>query len=104
MNVLNDGTTLNKQRIIRLVGQRTRLSNRITALIIDEVIRLLTEEIATGRRAEIENFLTLQVQTRTRKRRIGEDDLPGGTVDETIYTLKCRPGKRLRMLMRASFE
>ena len=98
---MGDERTLNKQRIIRLVGQRTQLSNRVAAQVVEEMIQLLTEEIAAGRRVEIENFLTLQVQSRTRKKAIAEDDLPGEAGEEMIYTLRCRPGNRLRRLMRS---
>ncbi|MHB8629941.1 MAG: HU family DNA-binding protein [Aggregatilineales bacterium] len=95
--------TLTKQQIARRIGQRTRLSNRITSEMLDALIEILSDQLAAGGRIEIANFLTLVVQTRTRLVNSGEERdnkrLFAPPV-ETFYVLKCRPGKSLRYRLR----
>jgi len=97
-------TTLTKQVIARRIGQRTRLSNRETAEMLDALIDILSDQLAAGGRIEIANFLTLDVQARTR---LANADPTGDNEDlfaprtATLYLLKCRPGKNLRYRLRA---
>ena len=96
--------TLTKQQIVRRIGQRTRLSNRITSEVLETLIAILADQLAAGGRIEIANFLTLDVQIRSRlAKNIEESDNEQMFVPstETFFVLKCRPGKRLRVRLRA---
>jgi nucleoid DNA-binding protein len=55
--------SLNKKRMVREIGQRTRLSNRDVERVIDSLVEVWTEELVAGGRIEIEHFLVLDVQT-----------------------------------------
>ncbi|MHB8626810.1 MAG: HU family DNA-binding protein [Aggregatilineales bacterium] len=97
-------STLTKQQIARRIGQRTRLSNRITAEMLEAFIDILSDQLAAGGRIEIANFLTLDVQARTRLVNSGEErdnDRLFDPLTETFYLLKCRPGKSLRYRLRS---
>ncbi len=93
--------TLNKQILVRLLGQRTRLPNRTTAQVIDCLVDILSEQIAAGGRIEIANFLTFEVQMKARLAgSANQDEFPNELARESFPVLKCRPGKRLRQRMR----
>ena len=95
--------TLTKQQIARRIGQRTRLSNQVTAEVMDALIEVIADQLAAGARIEIANFLTLDVQARTRLVKITEEsdnDRPFDPSIETFFVLKCRPGKHLRARLR----
>jgi len=96
--------TLTKQRIARQLGQRTHLPNRVTSEVMDVLVEILADQIAAGGRIEIANFLTIDVQTRTRLANSDEDLDNNGQLfephTETFYLLKCRPGKSLRTRLR----
>ncbi len=81
--------TLTKQKLTREAGRRTRLRNTDVARVLEALMDMVIEEIAQGGRVEFENFLVLEVQTRTRY--TGVDRQPF-----TSRILKARPGKRLR--------
>ena len=90
--------TIGRQQLIRRIGQRTRLSNKVTAQVLECLIDILTEEIAAGSRVEFQNFLTLEVQTRTRSKVL--DAISDKPEVETIHILKCRTGKHLRAMIK----
>lgn len=95
--------TLTKQQLVRQIGRRTRLANRDVSAMIEALIMLLSDHLASGGRIEIANFLTLEIQTRSRLVRHSEtsdNDPLLGTPTETFSVLKCRPGKRLRLRLR----
>lgn len=75
--------SLNKKRMVREIGRRTRLRNRDVALMLDALIEVWTEELVRGGRIEVENFLVL------------ESDLTGSRV-------RLRLSKRLRRSIDAS--
>ncbi len=87
--------TLTKQQIIRAIGRQTRLRDADVSAVIESLIDLLTVQLAAGGRIEIQNFLVLDVQTRTRQpsqhSRFTAEWLP-----ITYRYLKVRPGKKLR--------
>jgi nucleoid DNA-binding protein len=96
---------LHKQAIVRQLGQRTRLSNQVVAQVIDCLVDILSEHIAAGGRTEIANFLVLETQMRTRlvsRSDTGDNGLSDEPISETFPVLKCRPGKRLRQMMKRS--
>lgn len=94
--------TLTRQRLAREVGRRTRLSNAVAAAMLEAVIVIMTEQLAAGGRVEIANFLTLDVQYRTRldlEQTFWDNEAI--TSGKTTYcTLRCRPGKQLRNSLR----
>lgn len=55
--------TLTKKKMIREIGRRTRLKNRDVQLMLEALIDVWTEELVSGGRIELENFLVLEVQT-----------------------------------------
>lgn len=55
--------SLNKKRMVREIGRRTRHKNRDVERVIETLVELWTEELVAGGRIEIEHFLVLDVQT-----------------------------------------
>jgi nucleoid DNA-binding protein len=55
--------SLNKKRMVREIGRRTRLSNRDVERVIETLVEVWTEELVSDGRIEIEHFLVIQVQT-----------------------------------------
>jgi len=55
--------SLNKKKMVREIGRRTRLSNRDVKLMLETLVKVWTEELVSGGRIELENFLVLDVQT-----------------------------------------
>lgn len=97
---------LTRQRLARAVARRTHLSNKVVTAALDAVIAVMAEQLASGGRVELTNFLTLDVQPHSRLASAQSFwHTPGqseaGTV--TFYVLRCRPGKRLRTALRALF-
>lgn len=88
--------TLNRQRLVRLLGQRTRLPNQVSAHVVETLVNILSDEIAVGGRIEISNFLTLEVETRSRAVIMTNSEEDTEPIRQTYCVLKCRPGKRLR--------
>ncbi len=96
--------TLNKQRLIRRIGQQTHLPNALLSDTMDAFIEIVTDELGSGGRVEIANFLILEARARTRVRiaRIQPSSQFTLTpIRETFYTIRCRPGQHLRQRLRA---
>jgi len=55
--------SLNKKKMVREIGRRTRLSNRDVQRVIEALVEVWTEELVNDRRIEIEHFIVLDVQT-----------------------------------------
>jgi nucleoid DNA-binding protein len=55
--------SLNKKRMVREIGRRTRLSNRDVERVIETLVEVWTEELVSGGRIEIEHFLVIDVRT-----------------------------------------
>src|SRR5207302_10788738 len=95
--------TLTKQQMIREIARRTGIRNSDVDSVLASLLDMFTEEIAAGGRIEIENFLVLEVLTRTRQPRQDRSLTEGGTPIETgpvsYRTLKVRPGKKLRAVL-----
>lgn len=71
--------TLNRNRMVREIGRRTRLKNRDVHLMLEALIDVWTEELVAGGRIELENFLILETQTIDRGENtgtIGGEDAP----------------------------
>ena len=64
--------TLNKNKMVREIGRRTRLKNRHVQLVLEMLADVWTEELVAGGRIEMENFLVLETQTIDRGEQRGE--------------------------------
>ncbi len=99
MKVKTQRQSLNKQRLIRRIGQQTRLSNAQVTEAVESLVAIMMAELGSGGRIEIANFLVLETQTRTRlltRHRATTDEPLISPIADTYCTLKCRPGKHLR--------
>lgn len=86
--------TLNKNKMIREVGRRTRLKNRDVQLMLEMLIDVWTEELAAGGRIELENFLVLETQTIDRGENAGT--LKGGDAPRYVRRVIVRGSKTLK--------
>ncbi|MFQ3660477.1 MAG: HU family DNA-binding protein [Anaerolineae bacterium] len=86
--------TLNKNRMIREIGRRTRLKNRDVQLMLETLIDVWTEELVAGGRIELENFLVLETQTIDRGENAGT--LKGGDVPRYVRRVIVRGSKKLK--------
>lgn len=54
--------SLNKKKMVREIGRRTRLKNRDVQAVIETLVDVWSEELVTGGRIELEGFLTIRVK------------------------------------------
>jgi nucleoid DNA-binding protein len=83
--------TLTKNKMIREIGRRTRLKNREVQMMLEALVEVWTEELVSGGRIELENFLVLETQTIDRGQ---HRKLFGNT--KTIRQVKLRGSRRLK--------
>jgi nucleoid DNA-binding protein len=86
--------TLNKNKMIREIGRRTRLKNREVQLVLETLIDVWTEELVAGGKVELENFLVLETQTIDRGEQRGT--LTTGEAPRIIRRVTLRVSKKLR--------
>ena len=86
--------TLNKNKIVREIGRRTRLKNRDVQLMLEMLIDVWTEELVAGGKIELENFLVLETQTIDRGENVGT--LKGGDAPRSIRRVNLRLSKKLK--------
>ena len=86
--------TLNKNRMVREIGRRTRLKNREVQLMLETLIDVWTEELVAGGRIELENFLVLETQTIDRGEQRGK--LTSGEAPRIIRRVSLRVSGKLR--------
>ena len=55
--------SLNKQKMVREIGRRTRLPNRDVQRVIEALVEVWTEELVNSGRIELEHFLVLNTRT-----------------------------------------
>ena len=55
--------SLNRKKMVREIGRRTRLPNRDVERVIETLVEVWTEELVSGGRIELEHFLVLDVHT-----------------------------------------
>ena len=95
--------TLTKQRLAREMGRRTNLTNKQADVALTAMIAILSEQLTTGGRVELTNFLTMEIRPYTR---LAADSSFWHTSPRNeagvaiLYVLRCRPGKRLRIALR----
>jgi len=54
--------SLNKQKMVREIGRRTRLKNRDVQAVIESLMDVWTEELVSSGRIELEGFCVLEVK------------------------------------------
>lgn len=86
--------------MVREIGRRTRLTNREVRLVLETLIDVWTEELVSGGRIELENFLVLETQTIDRGDNAGT--LTTGEAPRIIRRVSLRVGKKLKSLLQSS--
>ena len=86
--------TLNKNRMVREIGRRTRLKNRDVQLMLETLIDIWTEELVAGGRIELENFLVLETQTIDRGENAGT--LKSGDAPRIIRRVSLRWSRKFK--------
>lgn len=81
--------SLNRKKMVREIGRRTRLSNRDVERVIEMLVEVWTEELVSGGRIELEHFMVLETQRVERCR-----DNP--VLRRTFRQVKLRASKSLR--------
>ncbi len=85
---------LTKNKMVSEIARRTRLRNHDVQRVIETLIDVWIEELVSGGRIELENFLVLEVQRIDRGERRGM--LSSGEPRRVIHRLAVRPSKRLK--------
>jgi nucleoid DNA-binding protein len=85
---------LTRKSMVSEIGRRTRLRNHDVQRVVETLIDVWTEELASGGRIEIENFLVLEVQRIDRGEQRGM--LSSGQPRRVIHRLMVRPSKKLK--------
>ncbi|MEL7232951.1 MAG: HU family DNA-binding protein [Chloroflexota bacterium] len=86
--------SLNKNKMVREIGRRTRLKNRDVQLVLETLVDVWTEELVAGGRIELENFLVLETQTIDRGEQRGT--LTSGEAPRHIKRITIRASKKLK--------
>ena len=89
--------SLNKNKIVREIGRRTRLKNRDVQLVLETLVDVWTEELVAGGRIELENFLVLETQTIDRGEQRGT--LTSGEAPRIIRRVTLRMSKKLKSML-----
>lgn len=93
--------TLTKNKMIREIGRRTRLKNRDVQMMLEALVEVWTEELVSGGRIELENFLVLELQTIDRGRQAGilKNKTHQSQAPRMIRRLAVRSSKHLKRLL-----
>jgi nucleoid DNA-binding protein len=86
---------LTKNKMVSEIGRRTRLRNHDVQRMLEALIEVWTDELASGGRIELQNVLVLEVQRIDRGERRGM--LRSGEPRRVIHRLVVRPSKKLKM-------
>jgi len=54
--------SLNKQKTVQKIGQRTRLNSSDVQAILEALVEVWTEELMSGGRVELENFFVIEAK------------------------------------------
>jgi nucleoid DNA-binding protein len=90
--------SLTKNKMVSEIGRRTRLRNHDVQRMLEVLIDVWGDELVSGGRIELENFLVLEVQRIDRGERRGM--LSTGESRQVIHHLVVRSSKRLREKLR----
>lgn len=94
--------SLEKNKTMAEVGRRTRLRNHDVQKMLEALVEVWSEELASGGRIEIENFLVLEVKQVDRGENVGTL-LIGGKLrhaPRAIKKLTVRSSKSLKGRLR----
>jgi nucleoid DNA-binding protein len=94
--------SMTKNKMVREIGQRTRLKNRDVQLMLEALIEVWIEELVAGGRIELENLFVLETQTIDRGENAGA--LNGGDAPRMIQRVTLRVSKRLKQCLNHSEE
>ena len=94
--------TLTKNKMIRAIGQRTRLKNREVQVMLEALVEVWTEALVSDGRIELENLFVLEVQTIDRGENAGA--LKGSDAPRMIQRVTLRVSKRLKQYLNHSEE
>ena len=86
--------TLTKKAMVRAIGRRTRLRNYDVQRMLEALIEVWSEELASGGRIELQNFLVLEVQRIDRGEKRGT--LSSGESPRYIRRVRLRVSKKLK--------
>ena len=90
--------TLNKKKMVREIGQRTRLTNREVQLVLETLIEVWAKELITDGRIELQNFIVLETQIIDRGEQPGT--LSKGSAPRFIRRVNLRLSKNLKLKLR----
>ncbi len=93
--------TLTKNKMVRGIGQRTRLKNRDVQLMLEALIQIWKENILKDERIELENLFVLETQLIDRGEERGI--LNGKLPPRYIRRLTLRTSKRLKQAMQRPY-
>jgi len=93
--------TLNKNKMVREIGRRTRLTNREVLLVLGTLVEVWTERLVAGERIELENLFVLETQIIDRGEQRGVLSSGSATypAPRRIRRLTVRASKRLKSLL-----
>ncbi len=91
---------LTKNKMVSEIGRRTRLRNHDVQRMLEALIDVWTEELASSGRIELQNFLVLEVQRIDRGERRGI--LSTGQAPRTIRRVTLRVSKQLKSRLKQS--
>lgn len=87
--------TLNKKKMVREIGRRTRLLNKDVQKVVEALIEVWTEALIDGEKIEVQNFFVLK--TIMVDRGINTGTLNGNKKPpRVIKKLIFRPSKKLK--------
>lgn len=89
--------TLTKNKMVREIGQRTRLRNRDVQVMLEALIEVWTEALVSRGRIELENLFVLETQRIDRGERQGT--LTTGEAPRVIRRVTLRVSKRLKAML-----
>jgi hypothetical protein len=89
--------SLNKQKMVREIGRRTRLKNRDVQAVIEALVDVWTEELVKGGRIEIQGFFVLG--TREIERYTPMASLDAKEAPQSVRRLTLRISSHLRGLL-----
>ncbi len=85
---------MNKRDTIAAIGQKTRLRNHDIQKVVETLLEVWSEELATGGRIEIQNFLVFETSVQQRNGELGTLTSGGRVLNV--------PTKRTQLRVRAS--
>ncbi len=85
---------LTKNKMVSEIARRTRLRNHDVQRMLEALIQVWTDELASGGRIELQNFLVLEVRRIDRGEQRGM--LISGQPRRVIHRLVARPSKQLK--------